>query len=256
MTNTDKRICPVDSFKHLEAYAHADRISEIAPTDYHQNNASLVNLARLVKSYEHAIDRAATQRELEFVFDRWSLVARRFWRPELTRDDYYAEFLEMYSYIRVGLDENPIDLAFKRAKAAPLPRVPGFADERVRLLAAICREMHDITGGRPFFLPTRKLGETFNVHFSLIARWLRALEVSEIIHLAPGEVRKCGGNRSPRYLYGKRVQETGALAVSTPLTSSRPALLPTGNHSNKLGDANHDDSDKLSLSYTEAVGAK
>jgi len=100
MTNTDKRICPVDSFKHLEAYAHADRISEIAPTDYHQNNASLVNLARLVKSYEHAIDRAATQRELEFVFDRWSLVARRFWRPELTRDDYYAEFLEMYSYIK------------------------------------------------------------------------------------------------------------------------------------------------------------
>jgi hypothetical protein len=248
MSNTDRSICPVDSFKQLETHVAADRISEIAPTDYHQNNASLVKLARLVKSYEHTIGRAAAPEELEFIFDRWSVVARRFWRPDLTRDDYYAEFLEIYSYVRIGLDENPIELAFSRAKAGPLPQVQGFTDERVRLLAAICREMDDITGGRPFFLPTRKLGEILSVHFSLIARWLRALDVLEIIHLAPGELRKCGGNRSPRYHYGKSVRETEALPITTPQTSSQPGLLTDGNHPNNVEDANHGDSDKVSLS--------
>ena len=122
------------------------------------------------------------------------------------KNSYYAEFLECYSYARIGLDENPIDLAVSRAKSAPLPEVQGFTGERVRLLAAVCREMHGITGGRPFFLPTRKLGEMLGVHFSLIARSLRALEVLGIIHLAPGEGRKCGGNRSPRYHYGTRCE--------------------------------------------------
>jgi hypothetical protein len=114
----------------------------------------------------------ATERELEFIFDRWCLVARRFWRPGLTRDDYYAEFLEAYSYARIGLDENPIDVAVSRARTAPLPHVQGFTDERIRLLVAICREMQEITNPNPFFLPTRKLGEILGVHYARVARWL------------------------------------------------------------------------------------
>ena len=57
-------------------------------------------------------------------------------------------------------------------------------------------------GSYPFFLPTRKLGELLGAHWTRIAGWLRAFEVLKIIHLAPGEVRKAGGNRSPRYFYG------------------------------------------------------
>jgi hypothetical protein len=176
-----------------------DLTAKVAPTNYHQNNPSLFKLARLVKSYENAIGRPATQAELEFVFDRWSLIARPFWRRELTRDDYYAEFLEAYSYARIGLDENPIELAVCRAKRAPLPEVRGFTDERIRLLVAICREIQQITDANPFFLPTRKLGEILGVHYTRVARWLQALEFLQIIHLAPGEVRRRGGNRSPRY---------------------------------------------------------
>ena len=134
------------------------------------------------------------------MFDRWCVVAERFWRH--TRDDYWAEFLEAYCYARIGLGENPIEVALSRAKAGPLPDVPGFADERVRLLAAICREIHLLTGSNPFFLPTRKLGEVLGVDCSRAAQWLRALEGLRVIHLAPGEVRKRGGNRSPRYHYG------------------------------------------------------
>ena len=176
----------------IQASFGVDVIAQVAATDCHQNNTSLFKLARLVKSYENAIGRSATVLERQFVFGRWCLVARRFWRPELTRDDYYAEFLEACSYARMGLDENPIEVAVSRAKAAPLPQVQGFTDERILLLVAICREMQQITDANPLFLPTRKLGEILGAHWTQVARWLRALEALGIIHLAPGEVRRRG----------------------------------------------------------------
>jgi hypothetical protein len=186
-----------------------------------------------MRSYERATGRAATDSELEFVFDRWCLDARRLWRSELTRDDYYAEFLEAYSYARIGLDENPIEVAFSRAKSAPLPEVPGFTDERIRLLAAVCREMQVLTGDNPFFLPTRKLGELVRDHYTRVARWLRALEVLGIIHLADGEVRRRGGNRSPRYHYGPCVRITDAF-VTPPLSRSESVLLTNGDQPLRL----------------------
>jgi hypothetical protein len=203
-------VCVGDAGRQIQTFLGGnDLIAQIAPTDYHQNNTSLFKLARLVKSYENATGRSATELELEFVFDRWSLVARRFWRTGLTRDDYYAEFLEVYAYARIGLDANPIELALSRAKAAPLPQLQGFTDERIRLLAAICREMQVLIGDNSFFLPTRKLGDILGVHWTLAARWLRALEVLDIAYLAPGEVRRRGGNRSPRYNYGPSTARSG-----------------------------------------------
>jgi len=89
----------------------------------------------------------------------------------------------------MGLHENPLDLAVSRAKAAPLPEVPSFSDKRVRLLVSICRELQKMTGANPFYLPTRKLGEVLEIHWTRVAKWLRALEVLGIIRLAPGEVR-------------------------------------------------------------------
>ena len=176
-----------------------DLISQIAPRDFHQNNASLFNLARLVVSYQNAEGRLATEKELEFVFDRWCLLARSFWRH--TRDDYWAEFLQAYHYARIGLDQDPLELALNCARAMPLPIVPGFSDERVRLLAAICRELQRQMRDGSFFLPTRKLGRVLGAHWGTIARWLVALEALGVIRLAPGEIRKRGGTRCPRYQY-------------------------------------------------------
>jgi len=197
----EKEVVSVGDGLQIQAFCSVDLITQVAPTGFHQNNPSLFKLGRLVKSYENAKGRAASAVELESVFDRWCLVARPFWRH--TRDDYWAEFLDAYSYAQMGLDENPIEVAVSRAKAAPLPQVRGFTDERIRLLAAICREMQEITGAAPFFLPTRKLGEILGACHTQVARWLRILERPlRVIHLAPGEVRRRGGNRSPRYHYG------------------------------------------------------
>jgi hypothetical protein len=198
----------------IQAFCSVDLITQVAPTAYRQNNTSLFKLARLVKSYENAIGRPASELELESVFDRWCPMARRFWRH--SRDDYYAEFLEVYGYARMGLDENPIEVAVSRAKAAPLPQVRGFTDERIRLLVAICREIQQITGANPFFLPTRKLGEILGAHYTQVARWLRAIEVLRIIHLAAGEVRRRGGNRSPRYHHDAPAPTTLETTATSP----------------------------------------
>jgi Bifunctional DNA primase/polymerase, N-terminal len=206
----------------IQAFCTADLVSQLAPTDYRQNNTSLFKLARLVKSYEEAISREATDQERQFVFDRWCRFARPFWRH--SRDDYYAEFLDACHYARIGLDQNPIELAVSRARSYPLPHVAGFTDERVRLLVAICREIQQITGPNPFFLPTRKLAEILGAHWTQVARWLRLLEKPlQVIHLAPGEVRRRGGSRSPRYHYGAPGQ--------TPLetTATSPAINQLNN---------------------------
>jgi hypothetical protein len=198
-------VCDVEGESTLlEALIARDLISQVAPIDFRKNNASLFKLARLVRSYENAVSRRANTKELQDVFDRWCLIARRFWRH--TRDDYWAEFLQAYHYARIGLDQDPIEVACNHARIMPLPAVAGFSDERVRLLVAICHEMHRMVGDSSFFLPTRKLGQLLGAHWTSVARWLVALEPLGVIHLAPGEVRKPDGRRrSPRYLYGPRL---------------------------------------------------
>jgi hypothetical protein len=193
----------------IEAFCAGHPISKIAPTGPHQNNDSLFKLARLVRSFESAAGRLATPQELSFVFDQWCQLARRFWRSGLTRDDYRAEVLEAYSYARIGLGEDPIPVALDRARRRPLPEVAGFGDERVKLLAGICRQLHEMMGGSSFFLPTRKMGKVFGVHYTQVAHWLQAFEFLKIIHLAPGEVRRRGCHRSPRFLYGPPPQANG-----------------------------------------------
>ena len=220
----EKEVVSVGGGLQKQAFFTVDLIAQVAPTDYHQNNTSLFKLARLVKSYENALGRPATQLERQFVFDRWCLMARQFWRH--SRDDYYAEFLEAYGYARMGLDEDPIELAVSRAKAAPLPQVRGFTDERIRLLVAMCHEMQEITAANPFYLPTRKLSEILGAHYTQVARWLRALEALRIIHLAPGEVRRRGGNRSPRYHYCAARQNL--LETTATSHGELARLLPNG----------------------------
>jgi hypothetical protein len=216
----------------IHAFCGVDLIAQVAPTDYEQNNSSLFKLARLVKSFENAIGRLATEQERLVVFDRWCLVARRFWRD--SRDDYYAEFLDACHYARIGLDQNPIELAVSRARSGALPQVAGFTDERIRLLVAICREIQQIMGANSFFLPTRKLGEILGAYWTQAARWLRVLEALGIIHLAPGEVRRRGGSRSPRYHYGPPTRNTVGLLPTVNAAQATPMQSPTASSSGRF----------------------
>jgi hypothetical protein len=220
------------SCSSIRAFCTADLVSQLVPTDYRQNNTSLFKLARLIKSYEDAIGREATDQERQAVFDRWCRFARRFWRH--SRDDYYAEFLDACHYALIGLDQDPIELAVSRARSDPLPHLVGFTDDRIRLLVAICSEMQRITGGNSFFLPTRKLGEILGAHWTQVARWLWILEKPlQVIHLAPGEVRRPGGSRSPRYHYGPLTQNHVEITAINPNPLSAPLLNGAPEHSLK-----------------------
>jgi hypothetical protein len=198
--NGAERVSAGDSVQLREFFSDS-RLAEIIPTACRQNNSSLFKLARLKKDYETLISREEMNQEREYIFNRWAERSAQFWRLGRTRDQYYEEFLEACSYARIGLHENPLPEAANRARNAPLVEVPGFTSGDIRLLAAICRELKKMTGSSPFFVPTRQAGELLGVHWGTVARWLRVLEVVGVIHLAPGEVRKRGCPRSPRYHY-------------------------------------------------------
>jgi hypothetical protein len=188
--------------REIKAFlARNDVVARVAPTKEHQNNSSLFALAGWVKRYENEIGRSATETELDFVFDQWCQPSQKFWRPELVRDDYDAEFRMAYSYRRHGFNENPLEVAIARAKAAPLPEIAGRKSKTARLIAAICRELQNLMGASPWFLPTRSLYERMGVHWTTVANCLRWFDCKKIIRLAPGEVRRRGSKRSPRYFY-------------------------------------------------------
>jgi hypothetical protein len=71
--------------------------------------------------------------------------------PGLRGRIIYAELLDAYGYAQMGLDENPVEVATSRAKAAPPPELRGSTDERIRLVAAMCRERQPLLGDKLFF---------------------------------------------------------------------------------------------------------
>jgi hypothetical protein len=171
-------------------------ISGIAPKDVHQNHNSLFNLARLCRSAENAVGRPITPKESEMVFDFWCECSRPFWRPESCRDDYWMEFLRLLSYAKLGLDEDPLQLAYARARTRLLPEVPMVSDERIRLLAGMLPELSSIVGGGEFYLPTRKLGQLLGASHVSVNSWIGGLRVLGFIkRTTPGNAHK-----SPRYV--------------------------------------------------------
>jgi hypothetical protein len=204
-----------------------DMIDQVAPKDFHQNNASLWRLARLVNSYEDQVGRRAhVESELLPVFDRWCLKSRPLWREGSTREDYWMEFLECWQHAKIGLDKSVSEVAVSRARARALPQIPGITDERIRLLYAMCMEMQRTMAPNPWFLPTKKIGEVFGISYRQAARWMGCLRALRI-ELAPGEVSRRGGFRSPRYFCPAALSQLSAPAPAPALPPPAPALPPT-----------------------------
>jgi bifunctional DNA primase/polymerase-like protein len=181
-----------------------NQVRSLAPTDFGQTNHSLRMLARLNLSIERVLGRKTTVKEKQGLFDLWCQMSRPWWRR--TREEYWSEFLEMCEWAKVGITEDPLQIAYARAGAEPLPEVVGVIDERIRRIAGMCRQLDIMLGGRPFYLPTRKLAQMTGFHWTSIANFLRAFEILGHIALAPGEVRRRGGIRSPRYIYTKQTE--------------------------------------------------
>ena len=178
-------------------------IAKLAPKSTAGIADSIFELARLMLTFKNKVGRNPRHEEAGIAFDQWAIFSRPFWDPKHDRDYYYMEFIRACGIARFGLDEDPVAMAFLRAKSKPLPEIPGIKDERVRLLAAVCLELGGQEDGQTFYLPTRKVGKLLGVHYNTVAKWLRSLETLGIIKLAPGEVRKTRkkSDPSPHYVY-------------------------------------------------------
>lgn len=174
-------------------------VQNAIPKAAHQNNPLLFQLARSLRDIETKIGRPLASDELKQVFALWAEEAQPFWRPGQSRDEYWFEFLDARDRARFGLEENPLPAAWEAAQRAELPReaVEAVQDPRLRLLISFCRQLQILSGERPFFIPTRWLGERFGVSHTHAALWLRGLRHSRILDVAAVGTE----TRSPRYFY-------------------------------------------------------
>jgi hypothetical protein len=90
--------------------------------------------------------------------------------------------------------------AFERAKRREPPsKVLVIPNEAVRLLASLCRELQEMTGGQPFMLCQASVAKLFG-HSShrTISNWIAALKTLEVLKLAEAATPNA---RAARYFY-------------------------------------------------------
>ena len=163
----------------------AELVRLALPRDTHQNHRALFTLARGVKAIEQRLQRSLTEQELAGVFGRWYQAAKRFLRPEVSRDEYWFEFLEGYDNVKYPLGEGVLKAAWEAARKSPLPTAATqFENPEVRFLVALCRELQRASGSGPFYLSCRMV-QTLLRHdsHSTAAFWLRGLVRCKIVKL-------------------------------------------------------------------------
>ena len=105
--------------------------------------------------------RKAKQHEIRQLFDYWASKSQHLFRPELSNEDYFAEFWRIFDATICCHDESPLDIAYQRAKEGPPP--PGherIESDQIKLLASFCYQLSLITGGT-FFLSARDAAKYF-----------------------------------------------------------------------------------------------
>ena len=181
--------------------AIAEVVGLALPRDTHQSHAAVFKLARGVKAIEKQLGRVLSDQELSAVFGRWYQAAKRYTRPEASRDEYWFEFLEGYSNVKYPLGEGVLKTAWETAQKSPLPKgAMQFECGQIRLLVALCRELQRASGSKPFYLSCRMV-QTLLRHdsHSTAAFWLRGLVRSKIVK--PVEKGGPETNKATRYCY-------------------------------------------------------
>ena len=136
-------------------------INKHIPTEPHDNNRCMFKVSQVLKTVERDNNRKLKQDEIRQIFDYWASRACHHFRPELTYEDYFAEFWRIFDATKSCHDESPLKEAFERAKQAPLP--PGherIESDEIKLLASFCYQLSLITGGT-FFITAEDAAKFF-----------------------------------------------------------------------------------------------
>ena len=129
------------------------------PNKEGDNNRCMFNVCRLLKTVEREINRSLELKELRQMFDYWATEANRYFRPNKSNEDYFAEFVTIFDSTKFAHDESPLIAAYKLAlKSPPPPGHEKLGTKDFKLLAGVCYQMHLLFGG-PFYLSCRKAAE-------------------------------------------------------------------------------------------------
>ena len=129
----------------------------------------------------------------------WKLANKQFLRPEVSRDQYAAEFLNRYKRRRYakGLGSVAFEQALERAQQLDAPHlvVECFPhDTRVQFIGLLCRELARGSSNKRFFLSTRKIQELLESGTpklgSKILKDLEAVGLIACVNRPPRGVRK------------------------------------------------------------------
>lgn len=110
-----------------------------AAPDAHTSHRKLFDLARGALSLERGRGRALSESELESFFGKWYEISLPNLRLDLSRRDYFDEFLEACDCAEHGLDESALLTAWGKAKNSGPPIVAAdFKSPRIRQLISLC----------------------------------------------------------------------------------------------------------------------
>jgi hypothetical protein len=175
-------------------------VNKCLPTKVHENNWRVWDLARALLT----LKQQAIQNDGDEVFELWHQKAKPFLRPELSKEDYYLEFLKACHRAKVPLGSVKVAAAWERAKQNPLPLPPkvlAIQKPEFRLLCAFFREMQAGEGpGKEWFVAgglracAKLLGHK---NHSTVETWIGAMCQMKV--LVP--VKKGDAHHSTRYLY-------------------------------------------------------
>ena len=142
------------------------------PAKPHNNNTCLFNISRLLRTVERKAGRRLKLQELRQMFDYWAKRSFRYFRPELSAEDYLAQFLTIYDTTKYAHDESPVAAAYALAlKAPPPPGHEKLETDDFKLLAGLCYQLQILEGGN-FYLSCRTAAKFFKT-VSHITLWIR-----------------------------------------------------------------------------------
>jgi hypothetical protein len=169
-------------------------IRETLPTEYGTRNRKVFELARTLKSLPPLAD--ADARELRPIVREWHRRALPKIRTKAF-EETWIDFLKAWPRVRYVKGTEPIMQTFQKAVESERPPIAVAIypeNERLQILAALCRELQQAAGEQAFYLSCRTVGKLFDVSHKTASGWLFLLESDEILRT----VTKGGTRQNPR----------------------------------------------------------
>ncbi len=149
------------------------------PTRAGERHGKLFDLARQLKALPHLAD--VDTLALRSVVQQWHRLAVPVIRTQAFEESW-IDFLQAWERVRFPAGTSPLDLALQQARqTSPPVKALRFEHAGIRLLVALCWQLHLAAAGGTWFLGCRTVGKLLGVDHSTAWRWLYLLEAEGVL---------------------------------------------------------------------------